>query len=447
MMTTDDKSYLDIISGESKEDRRRRLNRLAKQRSRAKAELLKPASESNAKLGDKLSDDVLHSFQEALNKLNEFVKKGSKVKDIPAINKAIEELPKKAKMIQQVKDCNDLEKKITSVERKNKELNPKKKVPSNNTIHQNMQTLASFYKNYTNKQLDCSDLEWVRDTDRVLSFIDNFPKYKTETTRNRQRSMLASVLRNLEDYKKEYEIYSTLSTDIFANKISKQIGENKLSDSQKKNYMDWDEIINKLNKNTKLSLQDKALTSLYTRIPPRRRDYSIMKVIFKKNKDVTTKYIKDLDRDYNYLILNNSGVPEEIIFYNYKTKDVFGKQNYKLKDKKLIKDLQNYIKDENKNNGDFLFSQSNGKPYKSTFSTLISNTFNSAVKKKLSVNLLRHSYISHILKQGLTLNKRKEIAERMGHSLSIQSTYNVVDDKDDIIDLVGDDKKTKKKKN
>jgi len=441
-MMTDDKSYLDIIDGESKEERRRRLNRLAKQRSRVKAELLKPASKSNAKLAEQLSDGELNSFQSALNKLNEFVKTKAKVKDLPAISKAIEELPKQAKMIQQVKDCNELEKKIKSVERKKKEINPKKKVPTNKTIHQNMRTLATFYKHYSNgKQLDCSDLEWVRDTDRVLSFIDNFPQYKTDNTRNKQRTTLASVLRNLSEYQKEYDIYSTLSTDIFANKISKQIGENKLSPSQAKNYMDWDEIINKLNKNKKLSIQDRALTSLYTRIPPRRRDYALMKVIFKKNKDVTAQYIRDLDRDFNYLIVNKSGVPEELIFYNYKTKAVFGKQNYKLKDKNLIKDLQNYIK--GKKNEDFLFSQINGKPYKSRFSTLVSNTFNNAIGKKVSVNLLRHSYISHILKQGLTLNKRKEIAERMAHSIGVQSTYEVVDDEDDIIDLVLDDKKKK----
>jgi hypothetical protein len=454
---TSDKAYLAKIDGETKEQRRRRLNKLSQQRRREKLKLLKPASRSNVKLGDKLPDKDLKAFQSAIDKLSEFIKTGAKVKELPAISEAIQQLPNRAKLITQINDCDEMEAKIVAVEEENKRLNPgkRKSFPSKDTVKKNMKNLATFYGKYSGKILDCTDLEWTRDTDKVLEFIDTEPTYKTESTRNGKRSVLASSLRNLKGYQREYKIYSILSTDVYANKIKPQIGENKLSDSQQKNYMDWKDIMKNIEKNQKkLSSEAKALIALYTEIPPRRvKDFALMKVILESNEEVTAKDIRDLDRDFNYLIVNEEGVPAELIWFNYKTKAVFGKQDYDLKgnDNKTLREaLQNYIKDSKKKSGDFLFTKGKkGLPYGGAFSTFVSSTFNKATGKKVSANLLRHSYISHILKQGLSLNKREAIAKQMAHSIGVQATYQVIDDKDedefkddledDIINLVDDD--------
>jgi len=457
---TSDKAYLAKIDGETKEQRRRRLNKLSQQRRREKLKLLKPASRSNVKLGDKLPDKDLKAFQSAIDKLSEFIKTGAKVKELPAISAAIQQLPNRAELITKIKDCEEMEAKIIAAEEENKRLG-KGRVTSDKQVKKNMKNLATFYRKYSGgKILDCTDLEWTRDTEKVLEFIDTEPTYKEETTRNGKRSLLASTLRNLQEYQREYKIYSILSTDVFANKIKPLIGENKLSESQKKNYMDWKDIMKNINKNKKeLSLEDEALIALYTKIPPRRvKDFALMKVLYlESNEDIpkeTKEYIENLklNKDFNYLVVKKNGTPAMLVWFNYKTKEVFKMQYFELKgnDNKAFRDaLQNYISDAKKKSGNFLFTtKAKNKPFGGGFSTHVSKTFNKATGKKVSANLLRHSYISHILLQNLTLNEREAIAKRMAHSPAIQATYQVIDkDKEefkddleeDIINLVDDE--------
>lgn len=458
MTSTDDKAYLAKIDGETKEQRRKRLNKLSQQRRREKLKLLKPASRSNVKLGEKLPDKDLKAFQSAIDKLSEFIKTGAKVRELPAISEAIQQLPNRAELITKIKDCDEMEAKIITAELENKRLG-KARVTSKDQVKVNMKNLATFYRKYSGKILDCTDLEWVRDTDKVLEFIDTEPTYKEETTRNGKRSLLASSLRNLKEYQREYKIYSILSTDVYANKIKPLIGENKLSESQKKNYMDWKDIMKNITKNKKqLSLEDEALIALYTRIPPRRvKDFALMKVLYlESNEEIpkeTKEYIKNLElnKDFNYLVVKKNGTPAILVWENYKTKEVFKMQylDLKGKDNKVLREaLQNYILDAKKISGNFLFTtKAKNVPFGGGFSTHVSKTFNKATGKKVSANLLRHSYISHKLLQNLTLNERKALAERMAHSPAVQATYQVIDKnkeefkddlEEDIINLVDD---------
>lgn len=203
--------------------------------------------------------------------------------------------------------------------------------------------------------------------------------------------------------------------------------------------MDWEDIEKKIKNKKNIDPKDKALVSLYTEIPPRRvKDYALMKVIFKADKNANAKYIRDLDRDFNYLIVDNKGVPEELIFYNYKTKSVFGKQTAKVKGA-LADALKGYIDYEQEENdletSEFLFVNKKNKGYGSSFSTFISDTFEIVVGKRVSANLLRHSYITYILKKHLNANKKKEIAIQMAHSTTMQGQYEVVDAGYDEADL------------
>ena len=103
-LTNNDKAYLEKIDDESKQERRRRLNRLSQQRRREKIKLLKPASRSNVKSGEKLSDKDLKAFQSLRDKLNEFIKRGAKVRELPEVIEAIEELLNRVKQITKVRE-------------------------------------------------------------------------------------------------------------------------------------------------------------------------------------------------------------------------------------------------------------------------------------------------------------------------------------------------------
>ena len=93
-----------------------------------------------------------------------------------------------------------------------------------------------------------------------------------------------------------------------------------------------------------------------------------MIIIKKKNRKNTETFIKKIDREYNYLIVDRSGNPDKLIFHNYKTKRECGKQEFDITDKTLIKTLREYIRYVDMNNGDYLFRKKNNKPWKNQWS-------------------------------------------------------------------------------
>ena len=79
--------------------------------------------------------------------------------------------------------------------------------------------------------------------------------------------------------------------------------------------------------------------------------------------------------------------------------------------------------------GDFLFGKSKTSPYKS-FSSYVTKVFKKYTGKSLSVNLLRHSFISWYLKKTHSLAEQKVVANKMGHSVMMQLKYNRLDASD-----------------
>ena len=99
-------------------------------------------------------------------------------------------------------------------------------------------------------------------------------------------------------------------------------------------------------------------------------------------------------------------------------------------------------------NGDYLFVNSKEEPYKKTWSGFVSGVFKKYTGKNIGANVLRHSFISDFLssKKPPTLNKRAIAAYEMGHSISVQATYQILPDDDDIIPM-GDNEKDIEKMN
>jgi hypothetical protein len=79
-------------------------------------------------------------------------------------------------------------------------------------------------------------------------------------------------------------------------------------------------------------------------------------------------------------------------------------------------------------NDDFLFSQNkNNKPLsQSGFTSKVRNLFKKHTGKPLTVNSLRHSYIS-ALPSKISVNDREAIAKKMAHSIGKQMEYNKID--------------------
>jgi len=149
-----------------------------------------------------------------------------------------------------------------------------------------------------------------------------------------------------------------------------------------------------------MRLQNLVTLSLYTLIPPRRLlDYTLMKL-----------------RNYDESKDNYMG-KKKFFFNNYKTDKSYGKQTIDINTK-----LYNIIKKwEKKHNNDYLLFSDNGKPLQPSQLTL---RLNKLFGKRVSVNALRHSFITEdVLEAMPEIRKLEKTAREMGHSLDSQILY------------------------
>lgn len=193
--------------------------------------------------------------------------------------------------------------------------------------------------------------------------------------------------------------------------------EQKMSQTQKDNWITQDDVriiyrrlekearpmLNAASLNTYMirRLMDYVILSFYHLIPPRR---SLDLVKFK---------LRNVNKDTdNYL----NG--RKMVFNDYKTKKIYGQQTVDVPPKlKTIID-----KWASKHNNDYLVFNDNGNPMTSAQLTHRLNRIFDG--RKVSVNMLRHSYITHtVLPQVPALRKLENTAKDMGHSVETQALY------------------------
>jgi integrase len=120
---------------------------------------------------------------------------------------------------------------------------------------------------------------------------------------------------------------------------------------------------------------------------------------------------KPKDTSANYLVLTKNNY--SIVINNYKTKEKYGQIHIKLT-KPLTRLIEDYMKLNNLNVGDYLFGS--GKL----------STYITAQNKKAGINgginMFRHMKISHELAQ-IGEDERQALADKMKHSLFVQQRY------------------------
>ena len=159
--------------------------------------------------------------------------------------------------------------------------------------------------------------------------------------------------------------------------------------------------LEKLTKKQLQELQNLVILSVYTQIPPRRLlDYTMFKL---RNVDKA----KD-----NYMDKRT------FVFNQYKTAKKYNQQTVNIPQR-----LRNIIlKWESKHNNDYLLFDESGNPLSPPRLTLKLNKIFGG--KKISVNMLRHIYITdEVLDNAPALRKLEEMAEDMGHSVGTQNLY------------------------
>ena len=277
------------------------------------------------------------------------------------------------------------------------------------------------------KKLYVKNLKRLNGSKEIESsdFLDDIPDIEKKISKyapTTQRSYIISVCSFLKDQKNKkklydqyYEILTNMNSDLKVN-TSK-------SETQKKNWMDFNEIQKiyeekknslfplpkKLKKKDFLELRDFMVFSLYILIPPRRnKDYQIM--MLSHNTE---------NKDFNYLVDN------KFIFNNYKTK-----KTYHSVEQGIPEDLGQVInaymshhprKKELKKKKYFVpfIVDEEGEPLKhiNSFTTIL----NREIGKKIGVSMLRNIYLTH--KHGDAQEELEEDVAAMGTSTSTAQNH------------------------
>jgi len=325
----------------------------------------------------------------------------------------------------------DAKKILEKYEKKKKKINIKKNNTNlkNTTIENYITKIKYIHYNICNKKINIKkisnillDAYNIKDIEYVIknfNYLENkklitylYNKYENINT---IKSYLIpfTVLCSKIDYYNENNVHKNLIENI--EKINKTYEEDR--DNNSINIEDKNKLIinydkEELQKQLKTlnNIEEQLIFALYTFIPPRRLEYSNM--IIEEN-DI------NLDNNYNYIIIDNNN-PIKLVFNNYKTNKVFGKQIYYVDDD--IKNLINeHILINNKKTNDLLFN------YKSNnFGKKLTNIFKKVYSENITVRWLRISYTSYIRKQNLTNNELKIVSEKMAHSLETNSKYNKI---------------------
>ncbi len=129
----------------------------------------------------------------------------------------------------------------------------------------------------TGEEFDCSDFEWTRDIQKKVE--------KTINTIPRERKQRSG--------KTETE-QATKTKDLHRSQgiIKQTRGENKLSESEKANWMDWN--YDDENRDD----EDRLIHGLYTLIPTRRLEYGLLCLARRK----TLQKAQQMDKKFNYIV-------------------------------------------------------------------------------------------------------------------------------------------------
>ena len=296
------------------------------------------------------------------------------------------------------------------------------------------------YLKQANGNRDFDNLLFLKDHEKVLN---NISKYREST----RRAILGGIVSILHMYKTKvaFKKCSPVYFEAMMNlskKAREDEGKNEMSETQKANWVDYEDIIKKrddelVNKVSKI-IKKRTLNAsdwndyleyivlcLYTYMNPRRNaDYILCRVVKKLN--------SDMPNDVNYLDLSTG----EFVFNKYKTAKTYAQQREKLPDD-LKAILMLYLKqhpiykDKSKQKEPVpLLCTFDGKPF--TASNSITRILNKIFGKRVGSSMIRHAFISS--KFGKVMEEMKSVSESMAHSVEEQRAYyKKADIKDDII--------------
>ena len=273
--------------------------------------------------------------------------------------------------------------------------------------------------NGTDKDEDklLENMKYIKDVDTLIETITK--KYENIQSRKGHITpflTLTSYLKCLNkiNYEKLRLKFEEVNNEIYGiRKENKQPKNENLIDD-----FDEDKII-ELSKKLGKDRDYILIYYFYTLQPPRRNEDVVkLEIIYEgydKNK---------LDKKKNYLVIDENKDAKELIYLNYKTKEVYGKQSIPIENETLKQEIKYNIIKYNKKEGDRLFhsttiDKKTGERKlirADSFGRTIAKVFTKVYDKHTTLNTIRHSYITWEMRVVRNVKYLENLALLMGHS-------------------------------
>jgi hypothetical protein len=291
--------------------------------------------------------------------------------------------------------------------------------------NQAVTSIRRIYEDTFSKKIKLpEDLD--NDCDQIIEVLKKYYELPTLIT---FISSILWYLSNITNYdieyinkiKDKYRVHgANIKATIERNKIGKEF---QLTKREQITFMKWEDILEfyqnmktKLDKTNYNNFLEFVIISLYVLHPPVRADYANMKV-FIDDSIVPNNYSD------NYCVLQTN---PRFVFNKYKNSKYKGTTTVKI-----VPELHDILLDWMKiNQSDYLLSsyfKSKNEYNVFTEGTLcrrLTLIFNKYTKTPVSINTLRHSYISYMSKYEMELyNKKQDNAHKMMHSSITADMY------------------------
>jgi hypothetical protein len=206
------------------------------------------------------------------------------------------------------------------------------------------------------------------------------------------------------------EAYKQTNDDVETN-----YKQNKPSERQLEGYVPYADIVSKRDTLPKGSAE-RLLLAMYTHIYPMRADYNAVRL-----------YTRQLPAqpEPNYILLGARGC--KLVLHEYKTARTHGVYEKELP-AALCEEVHASLEAAPR---DYLFVNSYNKPYTDAngYVAFASRVFKRVFGKPLTINIVRHAFISSLDYNTLSVADKERIAKEMGHTAAIQDQYRLIFDK------------------
>lgn len=255
----------------------------------------------------------------------------------------------------------------------------------------------------------------IRDNMRYMDNVGDLikvieEKYENIQSRKAYISSYMTLISYLPNIKRENYEKIRLVFEVINNEIYGIRGENVKGEKEEMiDSFDEEDIMRRANN---LGIDDKIIYAFYTLQPPRRCDDVYNLIVMKEGGEI--------DKSKNYIIIGEGGDAKELIYNNYKTSKIYGMQKIRINNENLIEIIGEYIKKNDIKDGEKLYRRySTAKTFGDAIRRIMTNIYG----RRLTLNSIRHSYISWEQREQRSVNYLTNLAMMMGHSLSEQQLY------------------------